>query len=286
MDRIDTQIASLKEDAGHGATFLTLQAVRILADAASTGGPSADWPGHLHDVCRRLAEAKPAMASVKNAARHLLHQLLTLDPVEGRRRALSLARGLAAQLQASADAAAVNASHLISRGAIVITCSYSSAVIRAVQDAHLSGKAPVATVLEPTTDASHGARLARELRAAGVEARLVDSLAGDDTIGHADLALVGADSITPKFFVNGSPTLALVHATSGRIPLYVVGDTMKLSREASVEPGYDQVPLTLVEGIVTERGITAPTDVEDLVDSPWAALGSDRLRVMASEPRD
>ena len=133
------------------------------------------------------------MASVRNATRRLLHQLLTLGPEKGRRRALSLARRLAAQLQASADAAAVNASHLISRGTTVITCSYSSAVIRAVQHAQQSGKAPVPTILEPADDdASHGARLARELRAAGVEARLVDSLAGDSAVDRSDLGPGGS----------------------------------------------------------------------------------------------
>ena len=78
---------------------------------------------------------------------------------------------------------------------------------------------------------------------------------------RATLALVGADAVAPGCIVNGTPTLALAQASKGRIPFYVVCETVKMVAQAVAAPGYDAVPIELVTAVVTEDGAHSPEEV-------------------------
>ena len=268
MDDVDGRIAAIQRDREHGATFLAMEALRVLGDAAKGCEPGTDWSDCLTGVARRLAAAKPAMAAVRNATDRLLGRLLALGPDQARCQSQKLVERLLDELQAAAEAAAVNAAQLVPPSATVVTCSYSSAVVRTVRRARDAGKALNVMVLEDGTAAnSPGHRLAKELEGMGLTARVFGVDASEDIIAQADLAIVGADAVTPSFAVNGEPTLALARAASGRIPLYLVCESIKLISDIGHEPGYDRVPLDLVKGIVTEEGVMSPADVGSRVRS-------------------
>jgi len=267
VEDVDRRIAAIRHDREHGATYLTMDAVRTLGDAAATCDQGAFWPGRLTGVAERLAGAKPTMAAVRNATLQLLRQLLALGAAEAPRHSQRLVEQLLAELQASAEAAAANAARLLPGGATFITCSYSSAVLRTARQAQGEGAVLRALVLEDASEReSPGYRLAAELEQAGLSVEVISSAAGADAVGRAHLALVGADAVTSTVVVNGAPTLALAEAATGQVPLYVVCEMVKFIPDIPAGPGYDRVPLRLVKGIVTEDGLLASTDVEGQLD--------------------
>ncbi len=66
VGEIERRIVALGDDRDHGATYLAMEAVRVLAAAAGAYEPGPDWGDRLAEVAGRLAAAKPAMAGVKN----------------------------------------------------------------------------------------------------------------------------------------------------------------------------------------------------------------------------
>ena len=266
MEDIDSRVRGIRRDRQHGATFLTVHAIGVLSDAASTHPPNAEWEGYVGNVTAGLAAAKPAMAGLRNATARLTRRLVRLGSVEGRRQAHRLAQNLLDEIRSSARAAAANAAHLLAPNATLATCSYSSAVLRTCGRARDEGTALTALVWEPTAGPdAPGRRMVERLSGLGVAAEPVGDSDPEALIGRAGLALVGADAVTPESVVNGAPSLSLASAARGRIPFYVVCETVKFAREAHVEDGYDRIPMALVTGIASERGVLEPYDLEGLV---------------------
>ena len=261
------RIAAIAEDREHGSTYLTLEAVRVLGEAAEGALPDARWAGDLARTARQLADAKPAMAGVRNASAQLLGRLLALGSVEGRRQARTLAEGLVAALREAS--AAASAASLLPQDATVATCSFSFAVLGTLRAATGQGKGTHVLVLESDRGSgAHGQRLTAALREAGVDAEVVPGNAAIDVVGRATLALVGADAVAPGCIVNGTPTLALAQASKGRIPFYVVCETVKMVAQAVAAPGYDIVPIELVTAVVTEDGAHTPEEIRRRLSTP------------------
>ncbi len=262
MEDVERRIAAIQQDRTHGATFLAMEAARTLAAAAVAFSGEGDWARQVRLVARRLVAARPAMAAVGNATGILLAQVLELGPDAARTQAPLLAERLVLDMEAAAEKAAAVAADLLPHGAAVLTCSYSSAVLRSLRRAHASGKQVRALALASGSGPeSHGRRLAGELARAGIQAEVAADEAVDGAVARAQVALTGADAVTARFVANGTPSLLLARAAGGRIPLYVVCETMKFARDVPITPGYDQVPLSLVHGIATEVGLLRPADV-------------------------
>ena len=262
MEDVERRIGAIGANRDHGATYLTQEAVRTLGRAATACPPGPGWSECMADVAERLTAAKPTMASVANATRRLLRELVTLGPDGARARASEEAERLVGELEAAVQAAAGNAAALVATGATLVTCSYSSAVLRAVELARDAGKAPRVAVLDLDSGPdTAGRRLTSRLNRDGTTARTVGRDALASLLDRAALALVGADAVTPDFIVNGSPTLALTEAAKGRTPFYVVCESVKLTGDIGTEPGYDRVPFELVRGVITEEGTLRQSDV-------------------------
>ena len=177
----------------------------------------------------------------------------------------TLSRKLLADLRDSAQSAATNAAGLLPSNATIATCSYSSAIIHTCQKALDEGRITTALVFEPLAEAdAPGRRMAGELADLGLSTEVVTGPVGHDVIGRAHMVLVGADAVSPTVVVNGTPSLALAQAARGRVPFYVVCETVKLAREAKADVGYDLVPLNLVTAIATEKAVLTPSEVERL----------------------
>lgn len=262
MEDVDSRIDRIRDEGEHGATLLTAEALEVLGAAAALYESGPRWRGQLEGAAQRLVEAKPAMVSIRNATRLLLRLLLALGPVEGRRRGRELAERLVRSLNADADAAAGHASRLLSDGATIVTCSRSSTVERCMRRSREERKRlSVLVVEEADAPGSPGAQLGEQLARMGVAVELVKMATIRGAADRARSAIVGADAITPAFVVNGTPTLALARACSGRAPLYAIGGSVKFGEDAATPPGYDKVPMRLVSGLVTENGVIMPEEV-------------------------
>ena len=262
MQEIASQIAAIRADTEHGATFLTQEALTVLKDAAAVIPGDTSWEDSLTWVGKTLIEAKSPMAGLANATDRFLQKLLKLGPLEGKTQAAALLKELLTEFSQAADVAASRAAELLPERGEIVTCNYSSTVVRVFEKALAAGKSLRATVFEPLPGSDDpGRRLADELRQLGISATATDSLAVERTLGSVHGALIGADAVTPAFVINGVPSLAMARAVQGRVPLYVVTETLKFSRVARAAPGYDLVPVELATAVVTQEHTLRPMEI-------------------------
>ena len=81
MQEIASQIAAIRADTEHGATFLTQEALTVLKDAATVIPEDTSWEDSLTWVGKTLTEAKTPMAGLANATDRFLQKLLKLGPL-------------------------------------------------------------------------------------------------------------------------------------------------------------------------------------------------------------
>lgn len=177
---------------------------------------------------------------------------------------------------------------LVKDGSLVATLSASSAVASVLEAAHASGVSFEALVSE-SRPALEGLSAAERLSAAGIGVTVVSDAALPGLVRECGLALVGADSISEASFVNktGTYPLALAAREAG-VELHVAapedrfipaaarggpgrpGPAEELlgTKKTGIEAGnryFEEVPLTLVAGLVTERGAMAVAEVQERV---------------------
>lgn len=230
----EQRIRRFEQNRRSGAAELARQAVAILAAARTRGVPA----GALTWLRRRLAAGHPTMASVWNAVH-------AGDPREF----------LRAQTVAWRRAAR-NARRLLPSSGTVVTLSYSSTVVAALE--RRRGQVIVAESLP----GGEGERMARALRRRGTRATVVPDATLAAWVTEADAVVFGADAVTRRGVINkvGSRLLALA-ARAERCPCYVVADTSKFALPGSrfplpdLRPGdvFEYVALALVTRVITER---------------------------------
>jgi len=178
------------------------------------------------------------------------------------------------------------------------TVSYGTA-LAPIRTAIAQGK-KVSVIADETRPRLQGAKLTSyELLHDGIPVTLiVDGAAGYVMkIGMVQKVIVGADRITRKYVANkvGTYMIALA-ARTNNIPFYVAAPTSTFdlgngSGDVKIEerdqgevtqiagkripprgvhvfnPAFDLTPLDLVQGLITERGVIAPTSWEDVKSS-------------------
>ncbi|MBI2909527.1 MAG: hypothetical protein HYX92_17920 [Chloroflexi bacterium] len=267
---IASQIDAIKQDRTHGAGWLSRRAIAALAFAAA-GSQAKSVPFLLHElrsVAGELASARPSMTPIRNGVCQLV-KLVEEEavrrpprgPIQLRLWTQRAAKTLVVKSRSATRRAARRAADLISDGDVVITCSYSAAVLKSFEAAKKQGRlfSVIAARSEGKDGRSYGEAMARKLASAGIPAEVVPDDALESAAARASLALVGADTVMPDgAIINGAPTLRLAQAAKRRaVPFYVVCETSKFlaGRDAPMlEEGFEVVPGELVDGIITERG--------------------------------
>jgi translation initiation factor 2B subunit (eIF-2B alpha/beta/delta family) len=268
------EITQLKNDDIHGASWLSLHVVNtlILAVSESQAGTVADLVQEIKEVAEELTSARPSITPITNYANQFLHQIITRSQNENNVEALkSFAEIKGKELVKSATKAVSKAVEyacgIIGDLDTVITCSYSSTVCQVLEMARQrETRFRVIAAESKVNDKAYGEITAKQLMKYEIPVEIVPDAKINLRISKADKALVGADSITADgYLVNGKPTLQLAQAAKNkRIPFYVVCDSAKftirgyITKSTELEPGFDNTPLTLVTGIITEKGTMQP----------------------------
>ena len=248
-EEIARRIEDIRGDRVHGASFLAKEALDVLVLAAVSA--RGEHSRSLEEVARGLAQAKPAMASIKNMVARFIREMevrgLGCDP-------RALERELVAEMQWASREAARRAAEHLPDGATVITCSHSSAVVRAFRAAVASGKRFSVVALESRSGGlALGERLLKEVSAMGLLGRMVSDASVSDAVTESDMGLVGADKLLPDGrIVNAWPTLLLARRAKGSVPLYVVAESYKFDSDPTVEEGFELVTASLITRVVTE----------------------------------
>ncbi len=168
-------------------------------------------------------------------------------------------------------------SELIDENEVVITHSFSSAILEVLRMAKKKGKS-FRVILTESAPGYEGLALAGELESLGVPFEVITDAQIGISAKNATLALVGADNITRDGAVlnkAGTYPLALACHDNG-IPFYVAAESFKLHPKLRaneveiVERPYtrqgfrirnrlfDVTPWRYIRGIITEFGILVP----------------------------
>lgn len=248
MQEIEQRIQALEHDSIRGASDITKEAILLLAQAAIICAEKSDWPNNLVQIKQRLQNAKPAMACVINGVEQVYQILRPLPCYEIFSSASILATNQIRQFQQAAQKALIRCTELIPNDSQVLTCSSSSSVLSAAHKVHR------VVIFEPNTQNSNswGQQMARILGENDIASEVVSQL-DDNLLSIIDCAVIGCDAITPKFVVNGTPSLEMAQRIHKKLPLYVLGQRLKKIDDISFYDGFDQIPLELITEVITEE---------------------------------
>jgi len=168
-------------------------------------------------------------------------------------------------------------SELIDENEVVITHSFSSAVLEILKTAEKKGKRFKVVLTESSPDCE-GLFLAKELEGLGIPFEVITDAQLGLFAKEATLAIVGADNVTSDGYVvnkAGTYLLSLACHDAG-VPFYVAAESFKLHPDLKMgdveiverpysKQGYrvrnflfDVTPWKYVRGIITELGVLVP----------------------------
>ncbi len=270
---------ALGQDRVHGASVLGRQAVELMAAAAkaSVATSTEEFFCDLMLVASRLRKAQPAMAIIGNLVGKLLFDLDlkrgSTSVEEFRNLAITLVNQAVGRTKDASEDASRNSVALLPEDGHVLTHSYSSTVLRALELGMKGGRTlqVIATESHPGME---GKQLAKDLVALGVPVKLIPDSAANSAIPDVDLVLVGADSVlSDGSLIHKTGTKNIASAASRQeIPFYGVCDSAKFStadflgesHELSKEL-FDITPNRYISKFITETGPVEPSEVENRI---------------------
>ncbi|MFC6719443.1 NUDIX domain-containing protein [Natrialbaceae archaeon GCM10025810] len=290
-ERVAPTVRSIAADGDHGAAWLSIRALEVLRDRAGLlvaeraeyGPDPAGERDELAELARRLLEARPSMAVLRNRVNRAMAGALDggeSDDELGAPAALESAlEGIDRALEAD-ERAAANAADLLEGGgdggdggASVMTISRSGTVLEALRRGD-----PSRVFVAESRPAREGIDVAEELADEDLAVTVHTDAAAAHLLAREDVdrVLVGADTLHPDGSVvnkTGTRALAVAAAREG-IPLTVVAATDKVSTREAVNlesgdrsavydgdarldvanPTFDVTPADCVTEVVTEAG--------------------------------
>ena len=286
---------SIAKDSTSSASVLTRLAARELAEmaeASDASNPGAFWE-ELHHACRELVRAKREMASIINLVSQVLgvaerSVLSGVSPDTARRIVYLECSRIWESGETQLEELGLEGAGLVPAGGAVATVSTSESV-RAVLAAAVRNGVECSVVVSESRPSDEGVEFGTSLPAWGIPVTLVVDAALPGLVERCQLVLVGADAVSENDFVNkvGTYPLALAAKEAG-VPVYVAALLDKFIAEgargrpdrvwdpneilASPPPGvtvenryFERVPLSLVEGIITEEGILDAEEVSSRI---------------------
>jgi translation initiation factor 2B subunit (eIF-2B alpha/beta/delta family) len=265
------RIARLASDRESGASELLEEAIAILRVAL-------ERQEDVLEVARAVSRAQPTMASMWSAA--LTAVAAVSEPERFRRFVQRVARAPAALARFGVEALedhGTDPGHRVQ----VVTLSFSRSVEGVL--VALAARRPLGVSCSEGRPALEGRRLASRL----VEHHIPVTFYSDAAIGQAlqgaDAVVIGADAVTPHWFVNKSGTRLLVAAAGQQaVPVYVVASRDKFvsGAVASALRSRDGDPSEIWDGAPAAVEVRNPyferTSVDELcaVISDVGVLGS------------
>jgi len=283
--RVAPSVDSLRADRTHGSATLSYRALDVLRDRAGwlaqqEGGTQTDWE-QLAALAHRLLDARPAMAALRNRVNRVMHACRDEPLAEAveREAQAGLVRAFAVDEGTAEHAAGYVA------GRRVFTLSRSGTVLDALRRAD---PAPAQIVVAASEPGGEGIGVAEALARDGFNVLLVPDAALLSVFeqGRVNVVLVGADTVLPSgSVVNKVGThLAALAARQHRIPFYAAAacDKVGIKQQPLLEAGepgalyggdaplevflplFEVTPGKLLSGIITEDGVLAPVEMQDV----------------------
>ena len=292
------RINAIRQDNRSGSSALVREALAILTDAQREGEAA------LKAVAPALCAAQPSMAGIWNGAAIAL----------GDRGSDTLAR-FAERVRRAPDALARFGIQVLlaggppTRALTVATVSASHSVAVCLEAVAQRGTLSVRCA--EGRPVYEGREFAAALAARGIGVELYTDAAIGTALEQVDVVLVGADAVSPRWFINkcGTWQLAAVAAEHG-IPLYVVASRdkflgppldarLRLGHGPAAEvwagapaivkvsnPYFERVPIDAVASLITDGGAVGPGSAAAVCAGVNASAAADRLSALLDEPLD
>jgi translation initiation factor 2B subunit (eIF-2B alpha/beta/delta family) len=278
VDTIERLVRQIRDDREHGASELARLCLSGLAEYARTADrrDAADLEESLFALAHRLQQSRPTMAPITNLINCWLQRVSDSKPDDLRKRAAEQAEALIEQSKQAVAKAAGYAADLIGPNKTIITHSLSSTVVSVFE---LLGSRAKAIITE-SRPPGEGRLLAEKLSSLGIATDFISDQQMGLFVQHADVALVGADTLANDgSVINKAGTYLLALAARDKhIPFYVCCESFKYSPLAVAaipledhNPGelgppklpnitphnvyFDITPVYLVTAWVTETGV-------------------------------
>ncbi len=236
-------ISQIREDREHGASELA----RTCLDALARRAGSIEVTSHevlrqqLIEFAQELQSARPTMAAITNL---IGEWIAAVERLPGGNVSIlrddikSISRTLILASENAVSSAAAHTAELVGTGKTVITHSLSSTVV-AVFGCLVGNVKAIVTESRPP---SEGRRLAAKLSELGIETDFISDQQMGLFTKHADVALVGADTIAGDgSVINKAGTYLLALAARDRgIPFYVCFESFKYLDVSPTSVGLEQ----------------------------------------------
>jgi translation initiation factor 2B subunit (eIF-2B alpha/beta/delta family) len=287
------RVAAVAADLQSGASAILAEVVAILRAGLERGAA-------IHPIALKLCRAQPSMAPVWNAAIEALApngaQRLERFAERARRAPAAIARFALESLATDAPAS--------QRGALrVVTLSYSGTVAWALESLHATG--PLHVACSESRPGLEGRRLAARLAAGDIQVMCFSDAAIAHALAGAHAVILGADAVSPDWFLNksGSRMLTAAAAQLG-LPVYVLASRDKFaSRDLAVHltnrdggaseiwpdapdgvivanPYFEQTPLDLITAVISDLGVLGAALVPDACTAVHDATALESLRAL------
>lgn len=272
-------ISTLREDNQSGATQLALRTLQGLADYLEAIKPD---PETLSSLLTELRQARPSMVVIGNA----LERLETRwgeAPVPSRTAILEVMR----ELEEAGDRIIQNAMSQIPAGAVIMTHSASSLLVRLFHRL-VADQYPFSVICTQSSPGMEGHQLAVTLNQLKVPVTLITDAQMALFTPRADLVITGCDAwLADGHFVNKSGTrLLALSAKEYAVPFWVLADTFRDSRATCNSVRLEELPVSELRAPagqwITPRNIYFETIPEKLVTGKISELG---VSSFPAEPR-
>ncbi len=279
-------------------TPLVAEGCAWLAAAVRAGGGDG---ASVLAAARMRADAQPAMAALVAVGTRavLVAGKADLEAVPAGERVERVVGAIAtweADFARAGEEIVRRAAEALPASGWVATTTRSSLVERALVAAHAGGR-PIHVLCGESRPMNEGRALAAALAAAGIPAWLAVDGALGLRLPQAGAVWIGADAVRERTFVGKAGVYGLLLvARELNLPVYVLAQrakflpdrcrrlTLPRRDEAEVWPDapkgvnvvnlpFEEVPLALVRGIVTEGGFLGPREIEDAAGTAQVADG-------------
>jgi len=271
-------------------TPLVAEACVWLAQELAAASPAPPL-ARVKELVVSLADAQPAMAAFLALGTRLLAvaEKAALEEAPGAEIVARVQAALAAwqaDFTLASESVARQAQALLPASGWVATTTRSSLVERALVLAHEEGR-PVHALVSESRPMNEGKGLAASLAGRGIDTWFAVDGALPLLLPQAGVFLVGADAVRERSFVTKAGTYALLLvARELGLAAYVLAQRVKFLPDrctrlalprgpvaevwadapqgvAVVNAPFEEVPMALVRGVVTESGFLGPRESQD-----------------------
>lgn len=265
------KIRKIEFDMSSGAIQIALNALDLLRSFSKINKSETckDFVEDFSELGRKLFLIRPNMASVQNLVAQIVYEINHLeenDLLEVQKFACSRIEELSNQSVTAIKKSAEWAATLIDDSDYIATCSYSFTICRTFELAKQQGKNFKVLVAESrTADGKfcYGRVLASFLESLQIPVEVFLDKKIYMYVPKTNCVMIGADSVlVDGSVINGNPSYGIaVEAEDSGLPFYSVCATSKvntlsyLGKNIEAQKGFDLVPVNLITGLVSEKGI-------------------------------